>query len=55
MKISKSVLKAVAVAVVVSAAVTACTKDNATKPSDDGSFKSKNGTEHYNCPACGMG
>ncbi len=51
MKISKSLLQAIAVAVVVGATVSACTKDNSTQPSCE-----KNKIENPdNCLACGRG
>ncbi|WP_291042129.1 hypothetical protein [Dyadobacter sp. 50-39] len=51
MKISKSVLQAVAVAVTVAALTTACT-DNAIGP--NGEKITKNKPYDY-CPGCGMG
>ncbi len=55
MKISKSLLQAIAVAVAISTTVSACTKDNSTNPNDEG-IKKKNKVDNYHdCPGCGMG
>ncbi|WP_170118682.1 chryseobasin-related MNIO class RiPP peptide [Dyadobacter jiangsuensis] len=51
MKISKSVLQAVAVAVTVTVLATACT-DNAVGPNGEKTTKNKKVDP---CPACGMG
>ena len=51
MKISKSLIQAIAVAVAVGAVTTACTKQEPLNP--DGTEIKKNDT--YNCPGCGMG
>ena len=53
MKISKSLLQAIAIAVAIGT-VSACTKDKTTQPNDEGNQKSKV-ENHDNCPACGMG
>lgn len=52
MKISKSLLQSIAVAVAISTTVTACTKDT-TKPADDPHKKKIENADP--CPACGMG
>jgi hypothetical protein len=51
MKISKCVLQAVAVAVIVSA-VASCSTDDGVNPEKEKSGKVKNSDP---CPACGMG
>lgn len=51
MKISKSVLQAVAIAVTVTALATACT-DNSVGPNGEKTSKTKT---MDSCPACGMG
>lgn len=48
MKISKSLIQAIAIAVTVSTVTTACTKETPVNP--DGTTVKKD-----NCPACGMG
>lgn len=54
MKIKKSVLKAMALAIVISAAGASCTKDSMNEKSADN--KKTDGHENYSdCPACGMG
>jgi hypothetical protein len=54
MKIKKSVLKAMALAIVISAAGTSCTKESLSDKSADS--KKTDGHENYSdCPACGMG
>ena len=53
MKISKSLLQAIAVDVTIST-VSACTKEKSTQPNDDPNQKNKV-ENHDNCPACGMG
>ena len=51
MKISKSLIKAIAVAVTVATTVSACTKEKQPSP-EDTEIKKQEG---YNCLACGMG
>lgn len=52
MKISKTLLQAIAVAVVVGAVTASCTKEKTPDPEGTEVQKKKVG---YDCPGCGMG
>ncbi len=49
MKVSKSVLQAIAVAVTITATTSACTKEKVVAP------KTEQHHSDFNCPACGRG
>jgi hypothetical protein len=53
MKVSKSLLQAIAVAVVVGATAHSCTKEKEGINPENTNLTKK--TPEYNCPACGMG
>jgi hypothetical protein len=56
MKIKKSVLKAVAIALTIGVANTACTKEKLENFKEKCSIKKNNEPETtYDCPGCGMG
>lgn len=52
MKVSKSLLQAIAVAVVVGATTTACTKEKPVNPENSNLIEK---TPKFDCPGCGMG
>ena len=54
MKISKSLLQAIAAAVVISTA-SSCVKDEITTTDENGVKQKTKIENHDNCPACGMG
>jgi hypothetical protein len=53
MKVSKSLLQAIAVAVVVGATAHACTKEKTEVNPENTNLIKK--TPEFNCPGCGMG